>query len=104
MTVEALDPQTATQFIRDAVKFGEIDVSSHALHRMDGRDLDFNDLLLLLSNGKVTETPEYDEKHDNFKYRITGPTLDDDLATAIVALSDHRMVYVITIFGSGEKP
>jgi hypothetical protein len=101
---EALDPTSATQFIRDTVKFGEVDLSPHAIKQMKSRNFDLNDLLLVLSNGEVTEAPQYDEEHHNFKYRITGPTLDDDLATAIVVLLDHRTVYVVTIFGIGGEP
>lgn len=104
LTNEALDSKAATQFVRDAVKFGEIDLSAHARKKMNARSFDLNDLLLVLSNGKVTAGPDYDERHHNFKYSFTGPTPDDDLATAIVVLLDHRTVYVVTMFGSGEKP
>ena len=70
---------------------------------MLARGFDFNDLLLVPSNGEIVETPQYDEKHHNYKYGITGPTLDGDIATAIVVLLDHRTVYVVTIFGSEER-
>ncbi len=98
MTNEPLDPTDATQFIRDTIRFGEVDLTPHAIKQMKARDFDLNDLLLVLSNGEVTEAPEYDEEHQNFKYRVTGPTLDEDLATAIVVLLDHRTVCIITIF------
>lgn len=104
MTIEALEPKVATQLIRDVVKFGEIDLSTHARKQMNARGLDLNDLLLVLSNGKVTDAADYDEEYHNFKYRITGSTLDEDLATAIVVLLDHRTVYIVTMFGSEEKP
>ena len=100
LRTEALDQGAVSLFIRNAVKTGEVDLSTHARTQMNARNFDLNDLLLVLSNGEVAGPPEYDEQHQNYKYRITGPTLDDDLATAIVVLLGHRTVYVITIFGS----
>ncbi|HOI95776.1 MAG TPA: DUF4258 domain-containing protein [Syntrophobacter fumaroxidans] len=104
MAEKAPDPQSVVQSIRDAVRFGEIDFSQHALDRMHERGLDFSDILLLLSNGEAAGKAEYDAKHCGFKYRIAGPTLDGDWATAIVCVPDRLVVYVITVLGSGEAP
>lgn len=104
MAAKAPDPQSIVQSIREAVRFGEIDFSQHALDRMHERGLDFSDLLLLLSNGEVAGKPEYDAKHCGFKYRIAGPTLDGHSATAIMCVPDRLVVYVVTVFGGGEAP
>jgi hypothetical protein len=69
---------------------------------MKERGFSLSELLLVLSNGTVTEPPVYDEVFDNYKYRVSGPTLDDDLATAIVVILTQSNVLVLTIFGNGD--
>jgi hypothetical protein len=57
LRIETPDPKTAAQLIRDAVKMGEIGLSRHAREQMKARSFDLNDLLLVLSNGEISDTP-----------------------------------------------
>ncbi len=61
-----------------------------------------SDILLVLSNGTVTVPPLYDEVFGNYKYRVSRPTLDEDLATAVVVILTEDTVLVLTIFGNGD--
>ena len=101
MKTEPLDPESPTKLIRRIQRSG-ISLSKHARIRMRERGFDLSELLFVLSNGTVTEPPEYDEAFANYKYRVSGPTLDDDLATAIVVILTQNSLLVLTIFGNGD--
>lgn len=98
---EPLDPGSATDLIRGIQRDG-IGLSKHARIRMKERGFTLSELLLVLSNGTVTEPPVFDEVFENYKYRISGPTLDDDIATAIVVILTKSSILVLTVFGDGE--
>ena len=65
---------------------------------MAERGFGFQDLLSLLLNGEVDSEPEYDPKHDQFRYRVNGNTIDGDSAVAITVIVSSHAVLIITIF------
>ncbi len=92
-----LSPQKAQQKIREIAKLGWITPRSHCQERMKERGFDMQDLEYLLSNCMVTEAPEYDKKHDDWKYKATGYAIDGDKATVVTVIVGHREVACITI-------
>ncbi len=66
------------------------------------RRFSFQDLVSVLLNGDVKGQAEYDQKHDQFKYRVEGNTVDGDSAAAITVIVSTRALLVVTIFeGAG---
>jgi len=62
------------------------------------RGFDFQDILLILSNGKVNSPSEYDKNHNHCKYKIEGSTLDGDDAIIVTIILDSRTLRVVTIY------
>lgn len=56
----------------------------------------------MLVNGEITDQPEYDEKHDQFKYRVQGTTIDGDSAIAVTVILSFRSLLVVTIFEGAD--
>jgi hypothetical protein len=65
---------------------------------MAERGFGFQDLLSILLNGEIKSQPEYDEKHEQFKYRVDGSTIDGDSAVAVTVIVSARAVLIVTIF------
>ncbi len=55
------------------------------------------DVELVLTKGKVRKPPEYDQKHENWKYRVEGNAVEGDKATVVVTIQSDREIYCITI-------
>jgi hypothetical protein len=66
------------------------------------RDFQFQDLLSAPLNGEIGSQPEYDEKHDQFKYRVQGATIDGDSAVAVTVILSFRSLLVVTIFEGAD--
>ncbi len=62
------------------------------------RQFSFQDLISVLLNGEVKDPPEYDEAHDQYKYRVEGNSIDGDSAVAVTVIVSVRAVLVVTIF------
>ena len=92
------DPADVLAKIREIVRNGTIKLTSHCRARMLERSIDFQDLLLILSNGEIKEPPEFSPEHRHWKWKIAGPTLDGDEATAITVVLTGRAVLVITVY------
>lgn len=95
---EQLNPSEATTLIREIVQFGAIQTTVHCRMRMMERVFYFQDLRSVLQNGEVKSQPEYDEKHDQYKYRVEGNTIDGDSAIAVTIIMSTRSLLVVTIF------
>jgi len=92
-----ITPRKAQQEIRGIAKWGSITLKSHCWERMDERGFDIQDLEYLLSYCTVTDPPEYDEEHDDWKYRAKGQVIDGDRAIVITIIVSHRELCCITI-------
>lgn len=100
--IEPLRPSEVMDRIREIVRFGDVQTTSHCRRRMIGRSFHFQDLLSVLLNGEVKDQPEYDEKHDHFKYKVYGSTIDGDSAIAVTVILTFRSLMVITIFEGAD--
>ncbi|MGD9975878.1 MAG: DUF4258 domain-containing protein [Desulfatirhabdiaceae bacterium] len=72
--------------------------SDHCLKRMFERNVQVDDLLMVLMWGYVQDV-EYDTEFDSWKCRITGKSLDDDVLTFIAAIDvKANSVFCVTVF------
>lgn len=88
--------------IREIARFGDVRTTSHCRMRMIERGFHFQDLLSILLNGEIKERPEYDDKHDQLKYRVQGQTIDGDSAIAVTVIMSRYSLLVVTIFEGAE--
>lgn len=97
---EPLTPEKATELINEIANYSDctIDLTDHCSKRMQERGFFFRDLIILLSNGAVRTPAEYDERHEHYKYKVEGPTLDDDTAFAITVILGPRSLRIVSIF------
>ena len=84
--------------IREIAKNGFITPSYHCRNDHPERNYSLVDVEYILRNGVVTKEPEYDPRHQNWKYRVEGKTIDDDEAVAITVIISHRELNVITVY------
>ncbi len=99
---EPFSSSEAISRIREIASFGDVQTTSHCRRRMTERSFHFQDLLSVLVNGEITDQPEYDEKHDQFKYRVQGTTIDGDSAIAVTVILSFRSLLVVTIFEGAD--
>jgi hypothetical protein len=96
---EPLSPVQATKLIRDIVRHGMVQLTSHCRkENMPKRGITFQDLLAVLQNGDVRELPTFIPEHQQFRYKVEGTTIDGDEAVAITVIIDHRSILVITVY------
>ena len=95
---EPLPSSEAIRRIREITNLGDVRTTGHCRKRMAERGFGFQDLLSILLNGEITSRPEYDEKHDQYKYRVDGSTIEGDSAVAVTVIVSTRTVLVVTIF------
>jgi hypothetical protein len=95
-----LTPDKATKLINKIITYAEctVDITGHCREKMRETHFDFQDLLLVLSNGKVKSPAEYDKKHGHYKYKVEGPTLDDNNVVVIAVILGSRILRIITIY------
>jgi hypothetical protein len=92
-----LDPEQAERKINGIARFGSIIPTGHLTDRMYERSYDFQDLEKVLSLGKVRKPPEYDEKHNQWKYQVEGEVIDGEKATVVVTILSRNEIQGITI-------
>jgi len=88
----------AQALIREIARTGSVVPTYHAKYGHIERNYDSQDIEHILRNGVVTREPEYDQKHQDWKYRVEGNTIDGDLAVAITVIVNQYEVSVITVF------
>ena len=93
-----LDSLSSILFLRHFSKVGCIQYSDHCLKRMAYRNIQVDDLLMVLMWGDIQDV-EYDPEYDSWKCRITGKSLDDDDLTFVAAIYvNANAVMCITVF------
>lgn len=96
-------PQQALDLIRRILDEGGYIVPSR-IHagkvRMIERNVDMQDLeILLTETGVIKRQAEWDEKHQNFKYRVEGTDGLGEETVAIVAIEEsHGRIKIVTVF------
>lgn len=99
---EPYEPQEALEKIQYILQNdGDLIVRSHCFDRMDERTVDNLDIeRVLLENGIIQSKPEFDEKHQRWKYSVDGFDTENDKLRVIVNIveRDWRVV-AITVIG-----
>ncbi|MBK9215109.1 MAG: DUF4258 domain-containing protein [Chloracidobacterium sp.] len=96
-------PRKALDLIRKILNEGGYIAPSrrHARQgRMSERDVDMQDLeILLLETGTITRKAEWEDDHQNYKYRVEGKDDYGDDLTAIVVIDETNWrIKVVTVF------
>ena len=97
ITNKQLSTEEAESRIQRIVKFGSVIPAHHFDEQSHLRNYTVADINYLLTNGKVTEPPEYDKEYGNWKCKVEGSLIDGEKATIIVAILSHRELLCITI-------
>jgi hypothetical protein len=93
-------PLEAKRIILLILEQGYIDYSSHCwLDSMPKRQVTTLDVVNSLKTGQVVREPEWDEDHQNWKYRVEGVDTEGDELTAITIIFTAGLtLYIITVF------
>ena len=89
MDPSALTPAEAREEIRRRLLrrgLGALSFVRHVRERARERNVDERDVEHVLMNGSVGE-PTRDERHGNWRFRVTGTDVDGEDLTVIVALN-----------------
>lgn len=98
---EPYDPQTAVAKIREILLGdGYLKIRDHCYIRMGERTIDDLDIqLVLLENGEIYSKPEWDKKHQKYKYSIDGYDTENEKIRVIVNIVEEswRVVAISAI-------
>jgi hypothetical protein len=97
---DKLLPQEAKRLILLILEQGYVEYSGHCLKdSMPGRQVTTVDVVNTLKTGQIVREPEWDEEHQNWKYRVEGIDMEADELTAItVILAADLTLYIVTVF------
>lgn len=95
---DKLAPKEAERKINGIAKIAFITSTDHFFEQMRKRGYDAQDMDQVLSFGKVRKLPaEFDEKHDNWKYKVEGNVVGGEKATVVVTILSHNEILCITV-------
>ena len=94
----AYNTADALALARKCLTDGRIIVTKHARERLDERDFDLQDVRKVLRWGQISDQPEHDVKHGNWKYRIQGQSIDNRELSVVICFGPEPNTLVITIF------
>jgi hypothetical protein len=95
---KTLSCRDAEQKIQEIAAWGDVVPLPHCCDRMEERNYDMNDLLFVLTRGKVRGTPKYDQKYHNWKCKVEGTVIEGETAIIVVAITGDRELSCITIY------
>jgi hypothetical protein len=81
-----LTPSEAHEEIQRIISSAGVSYARHLQERGAERSFDADDVLKVLETGMVSATAEWDEKHQNWKYTVTGRDYDNDPLIVVIAL------------------
>lgn len=95
-------PQHALDLIRKILNEGGYFVLSKHCRResMPEDDVDKQDIeILLLEGGRIIREPEWDDDHQNYKYRVEGLDDSGDELVVIVVIDEfNQRLKIVTVF------
>ena len=97
---DKLTPDEAKRAIRLILDEGTIELSFHCRHEsMPKRGITMPELLHALRTGEVVRAPEWDDEHQQWKYRVEGLDTEGDELTSVTLIFDAQLtLYIITVF------
>jgi hypothetical protein len=96
----ALSPEEAKRQILFILEEGYVELSAHCKRdSMELRCVSMLDVTHALKTGEIQRAPEWDDKHDNWKYRVEGQDTDgDDLTSIVVIIEADLTLRIVTVF------
>lgn len=93
---EPFDSQTAVAKIREILlNDGYLKVRHHCYIRMGERTIDDLDIRLVLEeNGKIYSKPDFDKKHQKFKYKVDGYDTEGEKIRIVVNIIEENWCVV----------
>lgn len=91
-----LSDSDAQAVIRDIVAGGTIIYSDHVKESMKKRSYSMHDVEYILRRGQITKK-EFDKKHNNWAYVVSGDDLDGDSGSVVIAIIQAYRGILITV-------
>jgi hypothetical protein len=89
----------ALRIIQRILKDGILFFTQHCKDRMIIRDVQMQDIVYVLKNGKITREPERHQATGNWIYNVEGKSLEDEILTIPVDIDEEQtMIRLLTIF------
>jgi hypothetical protein len=95
----ALSPAEAYAAIQALLdEYEAVGRTAHSIEKMLERNVGMDDVLKVLRKGTVSADPEWDDKFENWKYRVTGQDCEGERLSLIIALqpSEARITLITT--------
>lgn len=92
-------PAEALTKIQVVLAEGIVDFSVHCRRRMRERGVDDLDVIHVLRHGRILRKAEWDDDHNNWKYRIEGRDIEGDELTVITVIFEMSLSLInVTVF------
>ncbi|MEW6209208.1 MAG: DUF4258 domain-containing protein [Acidobacteriota bacterium] len=90
----------AKRLILLIIEEGRVGFSAHCLREsMPKRNATVLDVEHALRTGEIIRDPEWDEKHQQWKYRVEGvDTEGDDLTAITIIIESNLHLFIVTVF------
>ena len=96
-----LSPDDAKRQIERTLLDGETIFSKHVHDDVaSGRHgSTYQDILHVLQHGDILRDAEWDERHENWKYKVEGRDLEDeDLRVITIIIEEHFRIFIVTAY------
>jgi protein-tyrosine-phosphatase len=79
---------------------GIYDITEHCRRdSMTRRNVSDDDIIIALENGEVQDKPEWEDNHQNWKYKVVGRDTDNDKLTLITVIIEKDLTLrIITVW------
>ena len=96
----SLSADEAKEKIRLILAKGKVELPYHCKRdSMPRRSVTLPDIVNTLQTGEIRRVSEWDDEHDNWKYRVEGVDTDgDDLAAITIIIEADFTLFIVTVF------
>jgi hypothetical protein len=96
----ALDENRLQEVVQQIVNYGKIREMRHSSKDRSYRNISEDDILAMLQGKwKLAATPDWDEQHRNWEYKIKGSDIEgDELVLKIAVNEELKRIDIITKF------
>lgn len=99
---DAFTPDVAKRKILLILRDGDTSFSQHLLDdiRTGRHGVSHQDVLHVLQNGEILSEPEWDETHQNWKYKVEGTDLEEEeeLRAITIIIEERFSLFIVTAF------
>lgn len=95
-----LTPDEAKRKIALFLEDGTVEPSFHCRREsMRKRNVTMLDIVNALKTGEIIREPEWDDEHQDWKYRVEGVDTEGDELTAVTIIFDVNLtLFIVTVF------